>query len=187
MSASKNQSWLHLGVIRLCRVHFVFIAAFALQTILHDTWHLIAPNAVLYRWILTAAMLVIATTVWYLAKNTVTSTNSYKGLVFIIILMDIVAASMLIYAQRGMASRAVFLYAIPIAASAVLRTRAALFATAALCVAAYVSTAVAYFVLNFNEGYKYELYSEVGVYAFMFFIIAAILWVAVRNTKPAKS
>lgn len=185
MANSKQQNWLHTSVIRLCRIHFAFVVAYAVQTALHDAWHLIAPNAVLYRWLLTAGLLIVTTTVWYLAKNSTATTNGYKALVFALILADITAISLIVYAQRGMASRAVFLYAIPIAVAAVLRARSALFATAALCAATYTSTAVAYFVLNFNEGYKYELYSEVAIYSFVFFIIAAILSVAVRQGKTS--
>ncbi len=186
-TAHSQKSWLHANVIRLARVHFLFVAVFSMQTIMHDAWNLIAPNAVLYRWILSASLLVITTAVWYLAKNTITSTLGYKLLIFLLIIADITAASMNVYAERGMASLAVALYAIPIAVSAVLLSRAALFATAALAAAAYSATAVAYFVLNFNEGYKYQLYSEVGLYSFMFFILASLIWIAIRTRRQSST
>ncbi|HSX24257.1 MAG TPA: hypothetical protein VLE74_04105, partial [Candidatus Saccharimonadales bacterium] len=56
----------------------------------------------------------------------------------------------------------------------------AIFASAALSVAAYTSSAVAYFVLNFNEGYKIELYGEVGFYCVLMFILASFLWSITR-------
>jgi hypothetical protein len=180
---SEKQSWLRTNVVRLTRVHFLFVALFAVQTIIYDAWNLIAPNAVLNRWILAASLLIITTASWYLAKNRIKSTGAYKALVFIIILADIAAASFNIYTQRGMASRAVMLYTIPILVSATLLSRAALFATAALCVAAYTSTAIAYFVLNFNEGYKIELYGEVGFYSAIFFILAGLLWIVIRSSN----
>jgi heme/copper-type cytochrome/quinol oxidase subunit 4 len=92
-------------------------------------------------------------------------------------------ASFNVYVQRGMASRAVALYAIPLVVSTVLMSRAALLTTAALCVAAYTTTAVSYFVLNFNEGYKIELYGEITSYSVYFVILAALLWVSIRH-KP---
>src|SRR5579883_2721815 len=141
----KSQSWLHSNTIRLSRVHFVYIFLYCVQTVMFDAWKLVPPNVVLYRWILAASVTVITTFVWYLAHNTVRSTNAYKALIWLLIVADITAASLNIYSQRGMASRAVVEYAIPIIVSAVLMSRAALFATATLCAAAYTSTALAYF------------------------------------------
>ncbi len=180
---SKTRSWLHSNVLRLSRVHFAYVAFFAIQTIIYDAWNLVTPTAVMNRWIMTAILLGITTMVWYLAHNTVTSTAGYKSLVWLLIVTDIAAASFNIYSQRGMASRAVALYAVPIVVSAVLLSRAALFATAALSAATYIATAVSYFVLNFNEGYKIELYGEVGFYSACFFVLAAMLWVVVRSKK----
>ena len=40
--------------------------------------------------------------------------------------------------------------------------------------------AVKYFVDFFNEGYKAELYIEVGFYAAMFFVLAALLSTILR-------
>ncbi len=176
-------SWLHANVVRLARVHFVYVAVFAAQTIIYDSWHLVAPLAVMNRWIVSALLLIITSVVWYLAKNSVRSTSGLKTLVGWLVLTDIAVASFNIYTQRGMASRAVALYAIPIIVSATLLSRAALFATAALSAAAYIATAVSYFVLNFNEGYKIELYGEVGFYAVMFFVFAALLWVVIRSKR----
>lgn len=176
-------SWLRSNVLRLSKIHYLYVLAFFGQTIVYDAWKLVAPNAVLYRWIMTASLLLVTTFVWYLAKNNVRSTAVYKTLVWLLILTDITAASLSVYQQRGMASRAVALYAIPIVVSAVLLSRAAIFATAILSAAAYSSTAVAYFVLNFNEGYKVELYGEVGFYCAIFLILAAVVWAAVRSKK----
>jgi hypothetical protein len=54
--------------------------------------------------------------------------------------------------------------------------RSALFATALLAIATYTTTAISYFVLNFNEGYMAELYGEVIFYSAIFVIVAAFLW-----------
>lgn len=186
LKTQTSQSWLHTNTIRLARVHFVYILLYCVQTVMFDSWKLVPPNVVLYRWLLAAGLAVITTFIWYLAHNTIRSTNAYKGLIWLLILADITAASLNVYSQRGMASRAVVEYALPIIVSAVLMSRVALFATATLCAAAYTSTALAYFVLNFNEGYKIELYSEVGFYAVVFFVFAALLWIVVRAKKTTK-
>lgn len=178
---SQKQSWLHSNVVKVARLNFLYVLLLAAQTVIYDAWKLIAPEAVLNRWIATAGLLSVTVIVWYLAKNKITSTNAYKLLIFALIFADIAIASFNVYSQRGMASRAVLLYVVPILISATLLSRSALFATATLCVAAYTSTAISYFVLNFNEGYKIELYGEVGFYSVLFFILAGILWTAVRK------
>ena len=179
----KPQSWLHLGTIRLARLHFLFVALLAIQTVMYDAWKLITPTALLNRWVVTAGLMIVTTTTWYLAKNTVRSTLAFKALIWALITADIAVASFNVYTQRGMASRAVALYTLPIIISAVLLSRAALFTAAALSAAAYSSTAIAYFVLNFNEGYKIELYGEVGFYAVLFFVLASLLWIAIRSRE----
>src|SRR5437868_3139262 len=148
MAAKSKQSWLHANVLRLSRLHFIYVGVFVIQTAIYDAWNLITPTAVMNRWIMTGILLCVTAIVWYLAHNTVTSTLGAKLLVFLLIFTDIAAASFNVYTQRGMASRAVMLYTVPIIVSAVLLSRAAIFATACLCAAAYVATAVSYFVLN---------------------------------------
>ncbi len=176
-------SWLHSNTVRLSRVHFIYVIVFAIQTIIYDAWKLVSATAVMNRWIMTGILAIITAIVWYLAHNTISSTVGYKILIFLLIITDIAAASFNVYTQRGMASRAVMLYAIPIVISAVLLSRVALFATAVMSAAAYIATAYAYFVLNFNEGYKIELYGEVGFYSAMFFVLAGLLWIIVRSKR----
>lgn len=184
MATTKTKvSWLHPSVLRISRVHFAYAFIFAVQTVIYDAWNLVTPTAVMNRWIMTALVIAVTTMVGYLAHNTVTNTLGLKTLVWLLILMDVAVASFSVYTQRGMASRAVMLYSVPIIISAVLLSRAALFATATLCAAAYIATAYSYFVLNFNEGYKIELYGEVGFYSALFFVLAALLWVIIRNRK----
>lgn len=173
-------SWLQTGVIRLARIHFIFVGLYALYTIISDGTNLITPNIVLQRWTMNVILLTGTAIVWYLARNRVSSSTYYRVLVFVLILLDIAMASFNIYTQRGMASRAVMLFTLPIVVSAILLNRTAIFMTAVLCTAAYSLAAVRYFVVNFNEGYKAELYSEVGFYCVCFFILAAILSTLIR-------
>ena len=177
--------WLQTGLIRVCRVHFIFIGALAAYTIAADATRLTTPTLVLQRWSMTAVMLAGIVIAWYLARNNVKNSNYYRVLIYFVILLDIALATFNIYTQRGMASRAVMLYCIPIAVSALLLSRTALFLTATLCTAAYSLAAVKYFVDYFNEGYKAELYIEVGFYCGVFFVLAAVLATIVRfkNTE----
>lgn len=169
--------------VGLARAHFLFVAVYVVAIVASDAWGLIMPEIVLRRWTIAAIALIISAVVWYTARNMVGSPFYYKSLIFVLILTDIVVAAVSVYSQRGMASRSVMLFAIPIAVSAALRTRAAIFATATIATAAYTLAAVRYFVLNFNEGYKAELYTETLFYCGMFFVLAAILWVVVRSRQ----
>lgn len=178
--------WLQTGLIRLCRVHFVFIGIYTLYTIAADTTHLITAKLVLQRWETNAAMLVGVAIVWYLARNKAAGTNYYRSLTYALITLDIFMASFNIYTQRGMASRAVAIFALAIATSAILLSRTALFLSAAVSTAAYSLAAVKYFVDNFNEGYKAELYIEVGFYCALFFVLAAILSIVIRFKNSEK-
>ncbi|MES2971576.1 MAG: hypothetical protein V4702_04600 [Patescibacteria group bacterium] len=174
-------SWLQSGLIRLCRIHFVVIAIYAVYIIAADATALITPSLVLQRWTANALMLGGVGIIWYAAHNIKTQNSNYfRLLIYVLILMDIGMATFNVYTQRGMASRAVMLFAVPIVVATILLSRTALFLTATLCTAAYSLAAIKYFVDFFNEGYKAELYIEVGFYCAMFFIIAAILSIVIR-------
>ena len=58
-----------------------------------------------------------------------------------------------------------------------------MFGTAALSTAAYIMAATRYFYVNFNEGYKIELYTTLALYSVSFFILAALLWVVVTPDR----
>lgn len=178
-------NWLQTGLIRLCRVHFVFVGIYTIYTIAADSTHLITPKLVLERWEVNVALLIGASIVWYLARNKITNSNYYRVLIYILIVLDIFMASFNIYTERGMASRAVALFALAIVSSAILLSRTALFLTATVSTAAYSLAAVKYFVDFFNEGYKAELYIEVAFYCAFFFVLAGLLSIIIRfkNTE----
>lgn len=172
---------LQLSLLRLTRIHFVFGAIFALYTIISDATKLASPTLVLQRWSVGVLLISVTVVIWYAARSTPAKPAYYKALLLLLVLLDIFIATFSVYTQRGMASRGVMLYAVPIAVSAVLLSRRALFATAALCMAGYVLAATRYFVVNPGEGYKAELYNEVGFYSAVFFVLAAALWVLIRE------
>lgn len=167
--------WLRVSAVRLTRIHFLFVLIAAVQIIVFHAGNLITPEVVLYRWLSVALLLVVTTGVWVLAHNKAKDANFYKLLLVFLIAADILFACHGVYVQRGMASLAVALFAIPIVVSASMLNRAAIYATAFICSAAYIATAIAYFVLNFNEGYKLQLYGETAFYSATFIVLAAML------------
>lgn len=173
-SKTKKADRLQSDLLRVSRLHFIFVAAVAGQIIVFDSWKLIDPTAVLQRWLIAAVLLCVTTFVWYSAHST-RPAHIYRRLAFGLILADVVVASLAVYNQRGMASRAVLLYIFPLLVAAIIRSRSAIFATAAICIASYVSACVSYFILHFNEGYKVELYGEVSFYCVIFLIVAGLL------------
>lgn len=175
-STSKNKSIsLGPGLITLCKIHFALAALIIIQTIVYDASKLITPEVVLDRWFVVSMLLLITGFIWYFVKSKSGNIIPYKSLVLALIMADLALAAYSVYATRGMASRAVFLFIIPIAVSAVLRSKAALYATAIASIAIYSLTCIAYFTWNFNEGYKVELYGEVGFYSAMLLVVAALL------------
>lgn len=185
MKDKKAEASLRSRLNSATKIHFVFAGLLALQVILYDAAQLITPKAVLARWQVIAVLVVVTTAVWYLAKARLAHGLGYTILTMALVLADILLASQYVYNQRGMASRAVLLYLMAIATVAILRSGSALFATAALCVAAYTTTAITYFVVNFNEGYKVELYGEIGFYSAMFFVVASLIWAVTRRRLPS--
>lgn len=179
----KTVSNLKTSLNRTTKIHYAFAGLLALQVIIYDAAKLITPEAVLKRWQVIAGLVVVTTIVWYLAKARLAHEYGYRLLTLALVLTDIAVASAYVYEQRGMASRAVLLYIVAIATVAILKSKSALFATAALSVAAYTTTAVTYFVVNFNEGYKVELYGEISFYSAIFFVVASLIWVAIRPTQ----
>ena len=172
---------LHAAIGRVAAGHIWLAFILIVQILIYDAWELITPEAVIWRWLIAGGLFVVAITVWYavhMNRNIVAD-----KLLWTLIVCDILVASFSVYTQRGMAARAVALYAIPIVVAALFGRAAALFMTAALCVVAYVVAAASYFVLNFNEGYKVELYGEVSFYSVFFLILAALVWVVVRPKR----
>jgi hypothetical protein len=179
MSGKRVTEQLQAKVLRIARVHFLLVLALALYIVIADSWALIEPAQVLKRWTTAVIILMVTAVIWYVARR-VHNLSAQKVFVCVFVFLDIVLASSLVYAERGMASLSVAMYAVPLATSAVLASRTALFTTAFVCVGAYSLTCIKYFVDFFNEGYKVQLYSTIAFYSAIFFILAALLWIAVR-------
>ena len=172
----------HTTLVKVSKIHVLIGLIFVGQIILYDSGQLITPDTVLQRWIVVSFFILSSAVVWYLARLN-KSAQVIKNLTWYLILVDILVASFYVYTTRGMASRAVLLFVIPILLAAVLRRKGVIYLTSALVVIAYTLTAVAYFVINFNEGYKLELYGEIGFYSLMLIATGWIAWALVRTKK----
>lgn len=177
-------SWLQTNTVRVARTHFALVLAYAALVVAHDAWGLITASALIQRWGIAVSMLVVTTAVWFISRHTALSSQIYNSLVMILVAMDILFAGFVVYSGRGMASRGVALFAIPIIISAITLSRSAIFATASVCAGAYSYAAVKYFTDHPSEGYKVELYGDLLFYGASFFIVAALLWVIVRAVQP---
>lgn len=179
----KHPHWLKNSLVRVAKIQLALVIIYAAQIIAFDSSKLITPDVLLWRWYAIAGVAVVSVIVLYLARSKITHPNHYKMLVWALILADIAFAAFNIYTQRGMASRAVALFFIPIIISSILLSRVALFSTAILCVIVYTTAAIAYFVNYFNEGYKIELYGEIFFYSGLFLISAGMLWAALKAKR----
>jgi len=179
--------WLQTNTVRIARIHFVVIFMFAALTIAYDGFNLIPLTALMDRWTVSLAMLVVTTVIWFIARNTAFGTNNYRVLLYALIVMDILVAGFYVYAGRGMASRGVALFALPIIIAAFTLSRSALFATASLCTGIYSYAAIKYFNEHPSEGYNIELYGDLFFYSAGFFIFAALLWTLVRSVQAKKA
>jgi len=170
------------ALIRISKIHVLIGIFLIAQIAAYDATKLITPEMVLKRWVFTGTLLLGAATCWYLARLNDTKTV-IRNLVWFLISIDLIFASFSLYTQRGMASRAVILFVLPILVAATMKRLGMILITAAASAIIYSTTAVAYFVLNFNEGYKIELYGEIGFYASILLAFGWITWSLVRNNK----
>jgi hypothetical protein len=168
-------------LLRITKLHAFIVLAYIAQIIAYDASKLITPEVVLDRWFAVAGLAAAAAAVYYLARSWVSRTPHYQLLTWMLITADIAFATFNVYTQRGMASKAVLLFIIPILVSAILMSRAALITTAILSAAAYTTASVAYFVNFFNEGYKIELYGEILFYSAVLLISSSLLWVFIPS------
>lgn len=170
------RDWLKSQAKHVTRIHFFLVAAFCIYILLSDAWNVITPTALWWRWTVAAIMLAATLTFWYAARRNKASSLYYKLIIYLVVLCDIGFAAFAVYTQRGMASRAAILFAIPLVVSSILLNRRTLFITTTTIVLAYFLAALKYYDSNPNEGYLAELYTEVGFNSAVLFVLAALLW-----------
>jgi hypothetical protein len=183
MLMAKTNDWLQSAAVRLTRVHFVYFLAYIVATIVFDTWNLYTHEAVRDLWTAAGIMLIINTILWFLARQNYTNKTVYILNTLALIVADIAFASYNVYWQRGLASKSVMLFAVPIVTAAVLRSRSVLLATTILCAAAYSTITVNYFFGNYGQAYRVELWGTVGLYSAIMFVLALLLMIIVSPTN----
>ncbi|MBA2279274.1 hypothetical protein H0V99_02460 [Candidatus Saccharibacteria bacterium] len=172
-----------LMLLRASRLHFVYVAVYISAIIVFDSWNLLTHEAVMDRWTLAAVLLIVTTITWYCSRLDINNKNVYHFLFWLLIITDIVFAALNVYWQRGMASKAVMLFGVPILSAALLKSRSLLLTTATLSAAAYSLAAVRYFHKYYGQGLRVELYGEVGFYVALFFVFAGLLIIGFRDSK----
>jgi len=175
--------WLQTTAVRVTRVHFLYIAIFMLSTIIFDSWNLITHEMVSQLWTVAVYLLVTNTVLWYVSRMKFSDYHIYAGIILLLVAADTIFSSYVVLLQRGLASKAVALFAIPIVTAATLRSRSTLLAATALSAAAYSVISVRYFYQHYGESFKVELYGTVGFYCSIFFVLAWLLLIIIRPTK----
>lgn len=170
-------------VLRITRVHYLYVVAYMLSIIIFDSWNLLNHERVAQRWTVAGALVVVNIVIWYLAKSRVQSKALYWSLLSFLITCDILFAALNVYWTRGMASKYVFLFVVPIITAALARSRSLLVATAALSSVAYSIAMVRFFFGNYGQGVRAELYGEIFFFSAMFFVLSGLLMVFFRPAK----
>lgn len=162
-------------VLKAVNWHFPFVAAYGLSIIIFDSWNLITHEVVAQRWTYGGLLAALVCIIWFIIKRYANSPALITLLAYLLVIADIAFAAINVYTQRGMASKAVMLFVIPLLLASKLRERSTILVTAGLSVIAYTIVAVRYFHLHYGEGFRVELYGEVFFYSALIIIIAGIL------------
>lgn len=172
--------------LRTTKLGLVFVAIYAISTLIYKLWKLMTPDILQQRWLIVIITLSITLALWWFSRSRNLSPIYYQGIILLQILMYLGVAAYSIYAERGMASNSVILFTIPLIIVALEYSGKALLATTALCSAIYAGTAIKYFKDYPSEGYKVELYGGIVFYVSIIFLISALLWVLVRSKNYVK-
>lgn len=174
---------LQASSVRLALVRYVVLGLFILNTLADRAWNLIPTETAMNRWLALGIIGVLNSVIWFLSRKSGKSEFFYRGLLYGQIILDIIFVSLLVFSQRGIASRGVALYALPIIEAVVLVRRGVLYVTAGLCTGAYTAAVMYYQFLHPSEGYKIELYGALLFYSAMFFVAAILLQLVTRPQK----
>lgn len=168
-------------VLRITRVHFVYIIAYMVSIIIFDSWNLLAHEAVTQRWTAAGALMVVNTIIWYLCRVKLQSKSFYGVALAVLLACDILFAATNVYWTRGMASKYALLFVLPIISAGLSRSRSLLVAVSAVSSAAYSIAAVRYFFDNYGQGVRAELYGEIVFHTALFFVLAGLMMISFRR------
>ena len=181
--STNGGSWLQTTAVRLARVHFIYVGFYLLSVVIFDASNLYTHQAISQLWTAGGVLAVAVTVLWFLARLKTNNSWYYISVVLSLILVDIIFASYLVWWQRGLYSKSVMLFTVPILCAAALRSRSIIFGTAALSAAAYSTISVRYFFQNYGLGYRVELWGTVGFFSAMFLVLAFLLIIIINPTK----
>lgn len=168
-------------LLRITRVHFLYVLLYMASIIIFDSSNLIPHEDVLKRWTAAGSLLVVNTVIWYLCRAKIKNDTLYKVLLVVLIACDVLFAASNVFWQRGMASKAVALFIVPIISAGLMKSRSLVLATAAISASAYSIASVRYFFENYGQGYRVELYGEIAFYSGMFFLVAILMMISFRS------
>lgn len=175
--------WLQTTALRVTRIQFIYIGIYIAATVIFDSWNLFTHQAIAQRWTLAGGLLILNTILWYVSRIRFANQSVYFINLLTLIVADIIFAAVNVYWERGLASKAVALFMVPLAVAATLRSRSTLLATAAISGAAYSTATVRYFNQHYGESYRIELYGYIGFYCALFFVLSWLLWVVIKPTE----
>src|SRR4051812_41922984 len=118
-----QNSWLQAAALRVMRVHFLYVASYIASIIIFDSWNLYPHEAIGNRWTLAGVLLVLNTVFWYICRIKFANQMIYFVAVLALIVADITFAGLNVFWERGLASKAVTLFTVPIIIAATLRSR----------------------------------------------------------------
>jgi hypothetical protein len=183
--STSTRDWLQATTTRVTRIHFLYVAAYMASIVVFDSWNLLTHPAVAQRWTAAGALLILDTLIWYVSRIKFSKDSVYIMLLLLLITADILFASFNVYWERGLASKSVMLFAVPIITAATMRSRSTLLAASTLSAAAYSIATIRYFNLHYGESYRVELYGYVGLFCTLFFILAGLLLIIIQPKDSA--
>jgi hypothetical protein len=177
---TSGASWLQTTVVRLTRIHFLYVVCFLVSIVIFDASNLYTHQAIGQIWTAGGILMAVNVFLWFAARLKTPNYWFYVGLALALIIADIAFASYIVYWQRGLYSKSVMLFTVPIITAAALRSRSILLGTTALSAAAYSTVSVRYFFDHYGLGYRVELWANVGFFSAMFFVLAFLLMIIIR-------
>lgn len=166
---------LYRRILRVTRGHFYLILAYAAATIAFDSWNLLTHEVIAKRWTYGGIFAVLCCLIWFGIKRYGRSYRTLTYLTYALITTDIVFASLNVMIDRGMASKAVMLFALPLLVAVQLRRRSVVLVATGISIAAYTTVAVRYFHTFYGEGLRIQLYGEIGFYSAVLCVLALLL------------
>jgi len=172
MTTNKKEKLLTSATKKSAITTLLFIVSFASFLLANQLWKLQTPDVLRRQLIATG---IVAVFFILLAIFSFKKRSTYSFNISILLMQSLIYVAFVSYAiynQRGMASTAVILYAIPIISIAISRTAVAIFTVSAASIFGYTLATFKYFQDFPSEGYKIELYGQIAFYSFVLLLIA---------------